>query len=207
MSKSLVHSLAAAAVLLAFTVPASASLVVDTGTPDGKLVGAYGFESADFYAGHLTFNDAAQIRSIQTHVLGGTAGETFTVALYADSASHLPGIELFQASATFGADGWNGVSGLSGWNVSTGDFWVAFEVRAGDDLGSGSITGALLDRGVPAPLLRTAFNVGSDYRLSARPLDFGLRVDATAPVPEPAVNVLMLAGVACMALVGRRRRN
>ena len=206
MSKNMVHSLAAAAVLLAFAAPASAGLVVDTGTPDGKLVGAYAFDSTDFYAGHVTFNDAAQIRSIQTHVLGGTAGETFTVAFYADSASHLPGIELFQASATFGADGWNGVSGLSGWNVSTGDYWVAFEVRAGDDLGAGSITGALLDRGVPAPLLRTAFNVGSDYRLSARPLDFGLRVDATAPVPEPAVNVLMLAGVACMALV-RRRRN
>lgn len=202
-----VCTLAAAAVLLGSAAPARAALVVDTGVPNGNAIGAYAFDGTDFYAGQVTFTNAAQIGSIATHVLGGSAGETFTVVLYADGGSHLPGAALFQATATFDTDGWNGVFGLSGWDVTAGAYWVAFEINFGDDLGSGSATGALLDRGVPAPLSRTAFDAGSGYQPGAMPLDFGVRVEAVAAaVPEPGVSLLMLAGLGAIGWVARRRR-
>ena len=201
-----VRFLAAAALLLGCAAPARAALVVDTGVPNGNPVGAFAFDSNDFYAGQVMFTSAAQIGSVATHVLGGSAGETFTVALYADGAAHLPGAALYQATATYSVDGWNGVSGLSGWNVAAGTYWVAFEFGFGDDLGAGSATGALLDRGVPAPLSRTAFDAGGGYQLASAPLDFGVRVETlAAAVPEPAVSVLMLAGVGAIGWVARRR--
>lgn len=202
-----IRCLAAAAAMLGWAAPASAALVVDTGVPNGSAIGAYAFDSADFYAGQITFADALQISAISTHVLGGTAGETFSVVLYGDSGLHLPGAALFQTTATFAADGWNGVSGLSGWNLLAGSYWVAFEIGFGDNLGSASVTGALLDRGVPAPLSRTAFDAGSGYQPVGMPLDFGVRVEAvTAAVPEPGVSLLMLAGLGAIAWVARRRR-
>ena len=107
ITKRIVNALAAA-VMLCCAAAAHAALVVDTGVPNGNPIGAYAFDSSDFYAGQITFTNAAQIGSIVTHVLGGSAGERFTVALCADSASHLPGAALYQATATFAADGWNG---------------------------------------------------------------------------------------------------
>ena len=206
INKRVVHALAAAAVLLGCAVPASAALAVDTGVPNGNPIGAYAFDSSDFYAGQVTFTNAGQIVSIATHVLGGSAGETFTVLLYADSALHLPGTALYQATATFAIDGWNGVSGLNGWNVAAGVYWVAFEIGFADNLGVGSATGALLDRGVPAPLSRTTFDAGGGYQLASAPLDFGVRVEAlAAAVPEPAVSVLMLAGFGAVGWAARRR--
>ena len=200
------HFLAAAAMLLGCAAPARAALVVDTGVPNGNPVGALALDSNDFYAGQVRFTSAAQIGSVATHVLGGSAGETFTVALYADGATHLPGAVLYQATATYSVDGWNGVDGLSGWNVAAGTYWVAFEFGFGDNLGAGSATGALLDRGVPAPLSRTAFDAGGGYQLASAPLDFGVRVEAlAAAVPEPTVSVLMLAGFGAIGWVARRR--
>lgn len=206
LSHPIVHAVAAAAVLLGCAAPASAAWVVDTGVPNGNPIGAYAFDGSDSYAGQVTFANAAQIVSVATHVLGGSAGETFTVLLYADSASHLPGAALYQATATFAVDGWNGVSGLSDWSVTAGNYWVAFEIGFGDNLGAGSASGALLDRGVPAPLSRTAFDAGGGYQISPAPLDFGVRVAAVAAaVPEPSVGLLMLAGFGAIGWVARRR--
>ena len=196
--------LAGAAACLAMG-SAQAAHFVDTGAPNGSAIGAYTFDGTDFFAGQVTFAGAAQISSVFAHVLGGTAGETFSILLYGDSASHLPGTVLRSATATFGVDGWNGVSSLSGWNVGAGSYWIGLELGADDTLGQGSVTGALLDRGVPHPLLRTAFDSGSGYQGGA--FDFGLQVDATvAAVPEPETFALMLAGLGALGFVARRRR-
>jgi hypothetical protein len=196
----------AAALLLAAASSAHATRVVDTGTPNGSPIMAYTFDATDFYAGQVTFASNTRIDDVFAHILGGTAGETFTIALYNDSASHLPGTLLQSVTATFGSDGWNGASALSGWNVSAGSYWIGLELGFGDTLGQGSITGALLDRGVPSPLAHTAFNPGGGYQ--AGQLDFGLQVDATtvASVPEPETYVLMVAGLAVITAAGRRRR-
>jgi hypothetical protein len=207
MNKSLTNTLATAALLLTSAVSARAGFVVDTGLPNGKAVGAFAFDSSDFYAGQIVFSNASQIESVAAHVLGGTAGETFTVALYSDNAAHLPGDSLYSATATFGTEGWNGLSGLTGWDVSAGNYWVAFEISFNDTLGGASDTGALLDRGVPSPLSRTAFNAGGGYQLGNPPLDFGVQVGAIAAVPEPAVSVLMVMGLGGVGLMARRRQS
>jgi hypothetical protein len=194
-----------AALLLAVASSAHATRVVDTGTPNGSQTGAYTFDATDFYAGQVTFASNARIDAVFAHILGGTAGETFTIALYDDSASHLPGTLLQTVTATFGSDGWNGASSLPGWNVSAGSYWIGLELGFDDTLGQGSITGALLDRGVPSPLAHTAFNPGGGYQPAQ--LDFGLRVDATvASVPEPETYLLMVAGFAAITAAARRRR-
>ena len=199
MNKSVILSLTAAAWLLTGAVSASAALPVDTGTPSGVSF-AYAFDASDFYAGQLSLTAATQIDSIAAHVVGGSSGETFTVVLYSDSDAHLPDTALYAATATFTVDGWNGISGLSGWNLAAGSYWVGLEIGALDTLGSAT-GNALLDRGTPQPLLRTAFNPGSAY--SASPVDFGLQV---AAVPEPASVALMLAGLAVTLPLARRRR-
>ncbi len=195
---------AAAAVLLAASAPAHAVLSVDTGTPNGNAIGAFAFDSNDFYAGQITFAADTTIQDISTHVLNGATGETFTIALYDDSAAHLPGTALYSATANVDANGWNGVSGLIGWNVQAGSYWVGLEIGSTDTLGTASLNGALFDRGVATPLAQTAFNSGSGYQATAG-LDFGLRVSSVPAVPEPSEILLMLAGLVALVPVVRKR--
>lgn len=212
MIRRLLTSLAAAA-LFAAAPFAHAALVVDTGTPNGQAVGAYTFDSVDWYAAQVDFATASQVDAILGHVLGGSAGETFHVALYADDGAGAPGAQLHAATATFTTDGWNGVSGLSGWDVAAGDYWVGLEVWGTDDLGSVSATGALLDQGAPNALAATAFSAesGTDYASTGTPLSIGLRVDATplSAVPWPAQGPLMLYGLLLLFAhaTARRRRD
>jgi hypothetical protein len=190
-----------AVALLVCSLSATAATVVDTGTPNGLATGAYALDSSDFYAGQVSFASGGSITAISTHVLGATAGETFSLALYSNGAGNLPGNALYVATATLAANGWNGALALSGWTVAAGTYWVAVEVREGDTAGTGSATGSLLDKGAPAPLARTAFNDGSGYAVSAAPLSFGLRIEGTVvAVPEPAPWALMAAGLGLMAL-------
>ena len=192
--------LAAVPLLLAAAGPAGAALVVDTGAPGGMPVGALTLDATDFHAGQVAFGQDVSLRSILAHVLGGSAGETFSLALYDDSATHLPGNALYRATASFGADGWNGVSGLAGWTAAAGTYWIGIELGAADTL-----SGALLDVGAPHPLARTAFDDGSGWRASAGPLSFGLQVDAQG-VPEPNSLLLLLAALGGMSLLTLRGR-
>jgi hypothetical protein len=200
-ARRLLASIAAVWFVVA-TMPALA-VTIDTGTPGGDPIFSYALDANDYYAGRISLvgSGVFSIESIETHILGGAAGETFSLVLYDDSPSHLPGDPLYTAEATFGSDGWNGVTGLTGWTVDAGNYWVGIEVGATDTLGSSSVTGALLDRGVPAPLAFTAYDAGGGYQAAATPLDFGLRVTA---VPEPASVALMLTGL--LLIVPRARR-
>ena len=204
MIKPFLASLSTAA-LLALAPCAQAAAVVDTGAPDGNAVGALAFDAFDWVAGQVSFSQAAQIDAIQGHILGGTAGETFDVSLFSADGSAGPGTLLYTTTATFGADGWNGVSGLSGWQVAAGSYWVEFEIQGDDSLGSSSVTGALFDTGAPHPLATTAFTGDAGFSYADSPLSFGLRV-STVPWPSPVS--LMLAGVALLSTLrlARRRR-
>lgn len=205
MNKTFTLALVAASLCVA-AVAARAAPTVDTGTPNGDPLFAYAFDSNEYYAGQVTFSDATRIQSIAAHILAGTAGETFSILLYGESVPHLPGNVLYSATSTFVADGWNGLSGLTGWNVAAGTYWVGLEIGFADTLGTGS-GGALLDRGVARPLLQTAFNPGSGYQSVTVPLDFGLQVAAVSAVPEPSAIILMLTGLALVAPIARRRRD
>ena len=197
-----------AAVLLAAALPASADGVVDTGAPNGQAVGAYTLNSTDWYAAQVSLATSS-VTDVKTHLLGGTAGETFTVALYADDgSSHLPtATALYSATATFSNDGWNGVSNLAGWTVTAGLYWLAFEVQPGQTLGDGGIySGGLLDKGAANPVLSTAFDTSgglSGYALTApTPLTIGLQVSA---VPEVATLPLLISGLGVLGLIAFAR--
>lgn len=199
-------SLFMAAATLAAATLGHATTLADTGTPSGNVVGAYALDGTDFYAGTFDTAADADIGSIAAHLLGGSAGETFTLSLYTDGAAGTPDQLLYSTTAVYAADGWNGASGLTGWHVSGGRYWVGIEIGLGDTLGSSSVTGALLDRGAPLPLSHTAFDAGAGYQASAAPLDFGLRVETVSAVPEPNQLALMLAGMLVLGSTVKRRR-
>ena len=204
MIKTLLTALLASASL------AHAAAVVDTGTPNGAAVGALAFDAVDWTAAQVSFAQASNVNAIQGHILGGAAGETFDVSLYADDAVHGPGTLLYTTTATFGSDGWNGVSSLSGWTVAAGSYWVEFEIQGTDTLGSSSVTGALLDVGAPNPLARTASTGDGGFSYQDGALSFGLRVDASAvsAVPDAAGALQVMAGMLLLTSLGvvRRRR-
>ena len=200
MIKSILVALATAATL---ALPARAATIVDTGTPSGSAVGGLAFDGVDWVAGQLSFSQAATIDAIQGHILGGAQGETFDISLYSNDGGTGPGSLLYTTTATFGSDGWNGVSGLSGWMVSAGSYWVEFEIQGDDSLGSSSITGAVFDVGAPNALATTAFTDTAGFNYTETPLSFGLRV-STVPWPAPAS--LMLAGLLLLSALGLTRR-
>jgi len=199
-----------AAALLAAAPLAHAALVVDTGTPNGSAVGALAFDAIDWTAAQVSFATDSNVNAIQGHILGGAAGETFDISLFADDAAQGPGTLLYTATATYGAAGWNGVSGLSGWTVGAGSYWIEFEIQGADTLGSSSVTGALLDLGAPSPLALTASSSDGGFSYGSGALSLGLRVDATAvsAVPESAAAWQLMAGTLLLSTLSavRRRR-
>ena len=209
MSRLMTKTFLTAAALLAATSFAHAASVVDTGAPNGSAVGAVAFDSVDWTAAQVSFTQAADIGAIQGHVLGGAAGETFDISLFANDAVHGPGSLLYTTTATFGSDGWNGASGLSGWTVAAGSYWIEFEIQGDDTLGSSSVTGALLDLGAPNPVAVTASTSNSGFSYGVDALSIGLRVDTVSSVPEPTIALEMLAGAMLLltsaGLVRRRR--
>ena len=196
--------------LLATASLAHAATVVDTGAPNGAAVGALAFDAVDWAAAQVSFAQASNVNAIQGHILGGAAGETFDVSLYAADAAHGPGTLLYTTTATFGGDGWNGVSSLSGWTVAAGSYWVEFEIQGADTLGSSSVTGALLDLGAPNPVAHTASTNDNNFSYQDDALSFGLRVDASAvsAVPDAAGALQVIAGMLLLTSLGvvRRRR-
>jgi len=199
-----------ATALLAAAPLAHAARVVDTGTPDGSAVGALAFDSIDWTAAEVSFATDSNVNAIQGHILGGAAGETFDISLFADDAAQGPGTLLYTATATYGAAGWNGVAGLSGWTVDAGSYWIEFEIQGADTLGSSSVTGALLDLGAPNPLALTASTSDGGFSYGSGALSLGLRVDATAvsAVPESAAAWQLMAGTLLLSTLSavRRRR-
>ena len=204
----MIKSLLTTAALVVASQFTHAATIVDTGTPNGSAVGALAFDSIDWTAAQVSFAQAANVDAIQGHILGGSAGETFDISLFADDAAQGPGTLMYTTTATFGSDGWNGASGLSGWTVAAGSYWIEFEIQGADTLGSSSVTGALLDLGAPDPVAATASTNDGGFSYAGDALSIGLRVDAVSSVPEPAAALQVLAGALLLSSAGllRRRR-
>ena len=183
--------------LLAVAADVNAALVVDTGNPTGSGF-PLALDGTDWLAGQVQLTSASQIDAVKGYITGANAGDSFTISLYNDSSNHV-GSWISSAGATFGADGWNGVTGQA-WNVGPGKYWLALEVQGSDTMAFGTAP-----LGAPSPLALTAFNAGSGYQ--NYPMSFGLQVNATptAPVPEPETYAMMLAGLGLIGFTLRRR--
>jgi hypothetical protein len=200
MMRKTISALVALAFMTAAATQAYAG-TLGTDTPTGGAVGGLVLDGANWLAGQVSFGQDSQIQGIQAFVNDMGAGGNFTIALYDDSTSHLPGNLLTSWSASFtsspdaNGSGWSGLSNLN-YNVTAGKYWVALEVQ-GSDTFSGVAPGTLSD-----PLAKYAFNDGGFSGYQAMTESFGLQVTA---VPEPESYAMLLAGLGMIGLIASRR--
>ncbi|MCV2353385.1 PEP-CTERM sorting domain-containing protein [Paucibacter sp. B2R-40] len=185
----------ALAAVLALSGAAQAASLIDTGSPDASKPG-YVLDTANFLAVQFKADAAWQIDGLSAYLSGGNAGEHFTVALYADSSSHLPGDLLASSLAEFSADGWNSSAALN-WSLPTaGNYWLALEGATKETIpGLPEPDGSFVATagGLSMPGL-TAFSDGGLAGYQASPgIQFGLQV--TGAVPEPTSYLLLLVGL------------
>jgi hypothetical protein len=178
---------------------ANAALIVDTGTPNQTSLGSI-LTVNDYFAGQVTFSQASTINSIQTFLTldtpSGFAADSFTVALYSNTANNTVGSLINSFTANYSVTGWNGVSNINEL-VSAGKYWIAFE---GDSSGASYIAA-----NAPNPLALTAFASSSSY--SNYPMNFALQVDAVAAVPEANSYAMLFIGLGILGFMSRRRKN
>jgi hypothetical protein len=178
---------------------ADATLVVNTGTPNGA--DALALDASNWLAGQFSLANAMTVTAISGYLDQRNQGDTFTVALY-DDAANLPGTELFSGQAAYVDTGWNGLSGLS-WDLAAGTYWAALEVRADTFGGPLDSFSGVATLAAPNPLAGTAYNDGGVRGYQVADLSFGLQVDA---VPEPETYALLLVGMG-LTRIGAPRRH
>lgn len=184
--------------------------LVQTSTPTGGAIGANSLSDTAWLAERFETTGNVRIDSVMTYLLSddaaGDLGKSFTLALYAD-VNNLPGLnfnatndgKLFQASATYNGDGWNGLSQLN-WQLGAGKYWLAVEAGSG-----ANNAGWLLAPVGAQPATNVAlYSGGQRYAAIGSSDTFGLAIVAT-PVPEPTGLALMLASLGALSLVARRR--
>lgn len=178
---------------------ANAALIVDTGTPTQSALGTI-LTGDDYFAGQITFSQNSILNSIQTYLALDTpsdfATNSFTVALYSNTATNKVGSLINSYTANFSSTGFNGVSNINE-QVLAGKYWIAFE---GDSSGATYIA-----PNAPNPLALTAFASASAY--SVYPMNFALKVDAVAAVPEPESYAMFLAGLGLLGFMSRSRKS
>jgi hypothetical protein len=213
MQRSFIKHLAALALVAAAGTPAHALDLINTAPPStGASFNA--ISSNDWLAEKFTVSGPAVINSLEAFLVStdsaNDAGKTFTVALYSNSGANLPALNWFadsqgqlaQATVTYTADGWNGVSGLN-WAVGAGSYWLAIE-----QYGGGAEAGSLFaaTSATPAALAVAFYSGGTGYQATGASDTFGLHISATPAVPEPSSMALVLVSLGLIGWSARRAR-
>jgi hypothetical protein len=194
---------------------ASASFVLDTGTPGGSS--STTLDSVQWVAAEFTLSSAEDITSISTYINGGTTGQLNT-----DSYSY-----FFYTPSVIGARGASGRSAAQegnsitgyftvngGWNTTAtnvtlgpGTYYLAVETSAGDTKGLYLPTETSAGTGT-APAQGFAWysttGTSSEFATGSAPT-FGVQISAT-PVPLPAAAWLLAGGLGMVGTRIRRRR-
>jgi hypothetical protein len=202
------QALAAAAIAAVLPLQAHAYDVVNTQVPTNGLIMSNTVDSGNWLAEKFSVATTTQIDSVMAYVLSSDAfsdaGKTFTIALYANNGSNLPSLnfaadsqgQLFQATATYTADGWNGVSNLN-WTVGPGSYWMALEADASSAAFLQAPSGAL-----PVAQAVAFYSGGQQYAATGLSDTYGLHVTA---VPEPTSLMLILTSLGMLGIAARRR--
>lgn len=180
---------------------AQATLVVDTGTPSNAIGTGWAFNGSHSYAGRFSLLGGMTIDSIQGYF--STATGSAGISLFSNSedgdGGFVPGSTLYTASVATAAGplAWNGVSALN-WHVLQGTYWIVFTSTYGT-AGQTSMPGLAGN-----PLGGYALTQGGHwYDAAELGLAQGLRIDATADVPEPGS--IALFGLGLIAIGVSRR--
>jgi hypothetical protein len=209
------HPTLLAALAIAVLSPglASATLVLDPGTP--PLTGTSAtLNSSDWYAEEFSLSAGETITQLSAFLTQGVGqpNDTFTFDLYSASGTFLGASNGTRETATdsingtFAANGWNSVS-VNWSNLTAGNYWLAVEVSGmqqtrGLDLPTESSASAA---GATASPLAYAFaGTNHQFGTSGAP-DVGLQVTAASPVPLPAAVWLLGSGLVALGAARRRR--
>jgi len=196
--RRLMVALALCLCLLALGGPASAALLVDTGTPPVDSVG-WSLSSDQDLASRFTLTSQSKITSLAGYMYSLYSSGTATVEIRSDGGG-VPGADVLLSRSLLVPESytpdWRGVHGLHT-VLDAGDYWIVF-------LGGDDIFGGMPDP-APNPLLVEAYSfdgVWSNYN----DLDIGVRVYGGPPVPEPCTMLLLGGGVLGLASLKRQRR-
>lgn len=181
---------------------ASASTILDTGTPKGTTYPI--LNSIDWYAAEFAATGGETISDLAAYLKPNTggAGTNFTFAIYS-SIGFIGGRNLqplYAVGATYETTGWNATT--ANWVVpKTGDYWVVLEMTSSAlDLvtETSTTTGSV-------PALGFAYATASSHIFAAETsAPFGIQVTA---VPEPSTWAMLLLGFAGVGVVAYRRKS
>jgi hypothetical protein len=209
-------TLIGAALLAAATAPrlASASFVLDTGTPGGSS--STTLSSSQWVAAEFTLTSAEDITSISTYLNGGTTGQlntdTYSYIFYdtsvigARSSSRTADEVASPITGTYTVNGgWNTTA--TNLTLGPGTYYLAVQTTTSGTKGLYLPTETSAGTGT-APAQGFAWynttGTSSEFSTTGAPT-FGVQIAAT-PVPLPAAVWLLASGLGLVGARARRRR-
>jgi len=198
---------------------ASASLVLDTGTPDGST-GSFALSSSSWLAAEFTTTTAENITSLSAYLTQGVGepNDTFTFDL--DASSNFLNTRtssrtvIASATGTFTANGWNANSSnftvngaaVSNFTLAAGTYWLALQVASPNNTKGLDAPGESSPTNGTAPAIAFAY-AGTNGQFTENGAQaFGVQIAGTPAVPLPASVWLLGSGLLGGLGLGVRRR-